>query len=114
MVLMLRLSQEMCDTRRFYTNGKDLTVEVTEVTYDRSANSLMTLWVKKGLMPRFIDRALCVQVYYDDGEGGCLDMFNPQRKRGRCEIEFSWMLEATPENERRLLEEIERRYNEGE
>ena len=101
-------------TRRIYRSDDGrLTVEITPTDYDRSKNSLMTQWVKRGWMPRFIERTLNVSTYLKTDEGECGDYFNPQvglAPQG-IEIVFEWMLEDTPDNERRILDEIERRYD---
>lgn len=108
---MLELVEEY-GTRRRYTAGGVLTVDITTCEYDRSASSLMTLWVRNGYVPRFVERVLWAQTYLKTDEGEVTDVFNPQVKdRG---IDFAWLLEATPENEGRLLDEIWRRYHEWE
>ena len=100
-------------TRRIYKSDDGrLSVEISPTEYDRSKNSLMTLWVKKGWMPRYIERVLNVSTYLKTEEGEYGDYFNPQvglAPQG-IEIVFEWMLEDAPENERRILDEIERRY----
>ena len=107
-------SFELCltsGTRRMYRSADGaLTVEVSDCEYDRSANSLMTLWVRHGCMAEHIDRTVSVQTYLrlDDGTQ-VKDAFNPQVTDGR-EIDFVWMLEATEDNERLILDEIARRY----
>ena len=71
----------------------------------------MEEWVKRGWVPRWMDEYLSVQVYFRDDEGVGHNWHNPQIKHGTCrEIEFGWLLEATPRNEEKLLQEIERRY----
>ena len=102
-------------TRRIYRSDDGrLTVEISPTEYDRSKNSLMTQWVKHGLMPRFVERALNVSTYLKTEDGEVGECFNPQSRSGSrgWEPVFEWMLEDAPENERRILEEIERRYNE--
>lgn len=97
-----------------------LRVELFRAEYDRSRNSLMTMWVKRGMMPKFLGQVWCVQTFFTEGEGAerreIGEAFNPQVKKkplGGLEINFAWMLEATPENKERLLGEIERRYAGG-
>lgn len=115
-MMHLKSKNGVNDCARFYESDEGkLVVEISECEYDHSANSLMTLWVKHGWMPRFFDRTLSVHTYYRDEEGNCHGVYNPQRKtrvdefgNRHAEINFDWMLEATPENERRLLRECER------
>lgn len=103
--------------RRFFKSDiGNLVIEVTTVKHDRdSKHSLMNLWVEKGWMPKFISTTLSINTYYTDAEGNCFGMFNPQIQTGinelgnpYPEINFLWMLEATPENEKRILDECER------
>lgn len=98
-------------TRRMYRSADGaLAVEVSDCEYDRSANSLMTLWVKRGYVPRHLDRTLGVQTYLRRDDGTQVkDVFNPQVTDKR-EIDFGWMLAASEENEHRLLAEVARRY----
>lgn len=98
--------------KRYVADG--LTVDVTTTRYDDSKNSLMTMWVGSGLLPRFIERVLWLDVEADVG-GHAAKAYNPQEcvRGGRVEIDFDWVLEATPENEERLLEEVLRMRDEG-
>ena len=99
--------------RRYYGNGSDLVVEIATIEHHRGAGSLMSLWVNNGRMPRFVERTLNVNVFFTDESGRCVERFNPTVKPGGCVRDFDWVLEATQENEDRLLAEIERRYNEA-
>lgn len=114
--------------RRFYENvWGDLVVEVSTITHQHTSGSLMKLWVDNKYLPKFIEKTLCVRVYFEDENGNCIEKFNPQVKiviekykvskdtyknTVKSMIEFEWVLEATEENEQKLLNEIERRYNE--
>lgn len=91
--------------KRYVADG--LTVDVTTTRYDDSKSSLMTMWVKQGLLPRFVERVLWLDVEADVG-GHAAKAYNPQEcvRGGRVEIDFDWVFEATPENEERLLEEV--------
>ena len=102
------------DTRKRYVTADGLSVDVSVTEYDRSGNSLMTMWVKGSLLPRFIERVLWLDVEADVG-GHAAKAYNPQEcvRGGRVEIDFDWVLEATPENEERLLEEVLRMRDEG-
>lgn len=117
---MLKLEQTMVEGRRwFYTNDKDLKVEVCLIEHDRSKTSLMSLWVKNGYMKKFIPTTWSIRCYYTREDGTCCEAFNPQIKSEpneygtspRSVINFDWELEATEENLQKLLDEIERRYD---
>lgn len=71
----------------------------------------MDVYVKNGWVPRFMDRTLGIQVYLRLSDGTqVVDVFNPTIKRDAGEIDFNWLLEATPENELRLLREVAHRF----
>lgn len=123
---MLKLTQE--DTfqglsfggRRRYENGEGLLVDIKTVKHERKPNDLMTIWVKEGYLPEFLETTLHVDTEYttkgEDGWDICTgNTFNPYIKYrdGRPVVNFDWVLEATPENEQRIIKEIERRYAEG-
>lgn len=116
MTMHLESTNGVDGNRRFYRSDRaNFVVEISETTYTHDKNSLMTLWVKHGWMPKFIETTLSVSTYYRDGEGNCWGIYNPQVKTGVNEygnpypqINFDWMLEATPGNEQRLLAECER------
>ena len=116
MTMHLESTNGVNGCRRFYQSDQaNFTVEICECEYDRSPNSLMTLWVKHGWMRKYIEKTLSVTTYYTDDDGNCFGIYNPQVKTGineygnpYPEINFSWMLEATPKNEQRLLNECER------
>lgn len=99
--------------RRHYESDRaNFTVEICECESDRNP---VALWVKNGRASRLIGKTLLVTTYYTRDDGICLGSYNPQVKTsiGKCgspcpEIDFDWVLEATPENERHLLDECER------
>lgn len=100
--------------RRIYGNGSDLEVHIGTSEHGHGSGSLMDRWVKAGNLPAFVARALDVDVYYTREDGSVVGMFNPTEKPGGdgYVIDFDWVLEATDENERRILDEVERRYEE--
>lgn len=111
---MLELAAEYADGKiRHYGNGHDLEVLVETVD---GHSGVMRRWVRLGLLPKALDTWLSVSTFYTDGNGNCLGKFNPTVKPATDRIGLvydpDWVLEATPENERRILEEIERRYEE--
>lgn len=116
MTMRLESTNGIDGCRRFYRSDEgDLTVEICEIAHEHDKNGIMTQWVKRGWLPEFIEKTLSVRTYYEDGEGNCWGRYNPQAKTEVNEdgnpypgTDFDWVLEATPENERRLLEECER------
>lgn len=99
-------------TRRVYAHANGaLTVEVCTTEHSVRESGLMSRWVKRGYLPEFIPRTLSVQTYFDlPGGTQSGGPFNPTAKHGK--VDFDWMLEATPENERLLLDEVQRRFDE--
>ena len=103
--------------RRIYETGNErgrLVVEIATVEHDRKSKSgLMSLWVKNGWMSEFLDTTLNVSTYFYPADGGgCFGRYNPTEKAHesgrRSVVDFAWKLEATPENEARILAECER------
>lgn len=95
-------------------SGEQVLAVITSTEHDKdNKNGLMNIWVKHGCLKEFIPETLCVQVYATDAEGNCRGKYNPTEKpsedgKGR-QINFEWMLPATPENEAKILEEIKNR-----
>lgn len=108
---MFRLKQDH-GSRRVYSTGRGtLTVEVTETEHAGIKGGAMDVYVRNGWVPRFMDRTLGVQTYLRLPDGTQVgELFNPTVAPGAREVDFDWLLEATPENERLLLEEVERRF----
>lgn len=101
-------------TRRIYRTGSGaLAVEVSITDHTGIRGGAMDVFVKNGWVPRFMKRTLSVQTYFKLPDGSSVgELFNPTVKHAgaRTEADFDWMLEATPENEQLLLDEIGRRY----
>jgi len=94
-----------------FTNSKQekIIVVLTETEHDRTnKKGLMNLWVKSGLMERFIPKTINIATYVYEINGDCVGKYNPQIVPGKNKINFAWMLESTPENERKIIEEIKR------
>lgn len=117
--------------------GGRLIVDITEVHPDNSSkHSLPRLWKEHGYLPHVLNSYLSVNTYAEDADGRCWGKFNPQiapvgtkivkvwvcdslyTGAGHYEektvpdspkLDFQWMLEATPENREKILQEIERR-----
>lgn len=110
----LALIEEHGLRRVWESHDRRLQVDICVTEHDRGRASLMGMWVRRGLLPAHVDRTLSVSTYYTDDAGRCWGMFNPTERPGGHGhvVDFDWVLEATPDNERRLLEEIDRRYRE--
>lgn len=97
-------------------NGGELVIEIrTHKTDMRRRSDLMRIWVDRGYLAKPIRRYLHVDTYFYDEDGRCCGYYNPTEKRGGLGrvIDFDWMLEATPENESRLVAECLRMAAEG-
>lgn len=99
-------------TRRMYRSADGaLTVEMSTCEGDTSKGGIMTKWAKCGYLARPLETFLGAQTYFKLGDGTQLtDVFNPTVNLERFEVDFDWMLEATEDNERLILDEIGRRY----
>lgn len=97
----------------FYNNKNEkIEVEIEEVRHDKTLRSdLMKLWVKKKWMPKFLDKTLYVRTYVYDMNGNCYGKYNPMVRKDNRKINFDWVLEATEENQEKIIEEIKRLAN---
>lgn len=94
------------------SKGEALTVSISP-SYPMGLNDMPGMWYRKG----YIDRVLS-SYWSVDVEASCKEYsamkYNPTEKpdpeRRRMVIDFDWMLEATAENFRRIMEEILRRF----
>lgn len=112
---MFRLKIESGTRRIYVTDGGILTVEVCTTEHSGIKGGAMDVYVKNGLVDHFMDKTLGVQTYFKLPDGTQVgELFNPTIKRvsAGLEMDFEWLLEATAENESRLLGEIGRRYAE--
>ena len=72
----------------------------------------MRMWVKNGCVKEFLTRTLNVKTYCFDKKDVWLEKYNPQIIENTNQLNFEYMLEATEENERLLLNEVVKRANE--
>lgn len=94
-------------------NGNKLIIEISTTEHDKnSIHSLMRMWVKNGDVKDFLTRTLNVKTYYYDEKQVCLEKYNPQIINNTKQLNFEYVLEATEENERLLLNEVVKRANE--
>ena len=95
--------------------GEKICIEIGCCVDPGGKNSLPALWFKRGSTKEIMKDWWSVQTYVYNRKGDCYMAYNPTVKRSRYktrfEINFDWHLRATPENFRKLLEEILRRFN---
>ena len=82
------------------------------VTEGNSPASLPHLWKKHGFKNYVMPSCWFIDTYATDETGLCLGKYNPTHKKDH-KLNFDWVLEATPENLVKILEEIERRAFKG-
>ena len=106
------------------SKGETLIVELTKCENPGGKTSLPYLWKKHGFTDKIMETWWGVSTYVTDEKGNCWGKYNPRQKpytryhKGKlveCRpvINFDWLLEATEENAKKLLAEIERRFLEG-
>lgn len=103
-------------------------IKATDSGKKSDKNTLMSLWKKHGWVEEWLPTYLCVDTEYVDDEGMAWRRFDPTitmehyeegtiehkvSPNGRTVIDFDWILEATPENEAKLIAECERMYRNG-
>lgn len=104
-------------------NAKNEQIEI-ELTYsgDFSAtekSSLPYLWKKQGYTKKFLPNYWTVRVYAINSDGNTREFYNPTIKLkreprecglyNRIVIDFDFMMTATDENKKRIIDEIEKR-----
>ena len=114
----IRVEEMAKDTRWYVTfeernaKSEEIIVEFMRCTNPGGKSSLPILWKKNGFIDRILETWWGVQVYVTDSEGRCRGAYDPTSKLSedgkRMVINFDWMFEATEENAKRILEEIER------
>lgn len=109
-------------------SGEKLQVTIVPVSHDlKDKHSLMNLWVKNGWIKGPLKSYWNIDTYVKDAEGNYFRKYNPQEylyrqvseKTGKVivsinRIDFDWMLDANDENLKRIIDEIERRFINGE
>lgn len=108
--MALVTSTETQGTRTLYHIGSRFIVETVKVEADlKRKNSLMNLWKKAGVIKKTLPSYISISTYYTDECGVCFSRYNVTAKprddgRGMV-INFDYLREATPENERELVAE---------
>nr|DAM46639.1 MAG TPA: hypothetical protein [Caudoviricetes sp.] len=106
--------ERVTETRSYYhfkpktAAGESLLVELVFCQDEGGKRSLPALWHKNGMTPERLRNWWSVTVYATDAGGSCHGKYNPQINQ-LCKINFAWMLPATEENKKKLLDEIARR-----
>lgn len=94
------------------SKGEALTVSICP-SYPMGLNDMPAMWHRKGYIDRILSSYWSVGVEAHCQEYSAMK-YNPTEKpdpeRRRMVIDFDWMLEATAENFRRIMEEILRRF----
>lgn len=112
---MFELKLESGSRRIYETASGTLAVEICNTDHRSVKGGAMDVYVKNGWVDRFMDETIGCQTYFKLPDGAKVgELFNPTVKRvaAGSELDFEWLLEATAENESRLLGEIGRRYAE--
>lgn len=102
--------EDVADTRTMYHIGDRFIIEVSRIFPDlKNPDSLMNIWKKWGYIPAVLPSYLVVRTYFTDISGNCWGWYNITEKTSeggkRRVIDFDYLLEATPENEKRLVAE---------
>lgn len=79
----------------------------------KDKKELPHLWKKAKYIDEVMPSYWHVNTFVKDTEGNCFGKYNPQHKKEKCEIDFSWMLEGTEENKEKILKEIYRIFMES-
>lgn len=98
------------------TNAKKETMVIAlhECTNPGGKNSLSHLWYKGGWTETELETYLMMHTYVTDSEGNCRGAYSPTVKyseeKKRFVLDFDWMLENTPENQEKLINEAVSRF----
>ena len=99
---------------KYNEKGEKLCIEIGCCVDAGGKNSLPALWYKKGYTKELIREWWSVQTYVTNKKGECYRAYDPTIRKSwdgkRFEVNFDWHLKATPENFRKLLEEILRLF----
>lgn len=90
--------------------GEHIAVEFTACTNNGSKHSLPVIWHKAGYTAEVLPSYWAVDVYATD-TAGCWGRYNPTVFDHSHELNFDWVLPATPANRHKILAEIIRRAN---
>lgn len=116
-----RNNSEYCSFYEFTKpnkKGEKLTIEVSRCYVDlKNKNCLPNLWKKHGYTEKLLNNYICIHTYVTDEKGNCTESYNPTIKlsndKKRHVINFDYYMEATPENEQKLIEEVYKYFKRG-
>ncbi len=96
----------------FYNKkGERIIIDISKMITDpKDKKSNPNLWVKAGYLKAPIYNYLSVDTSVEDEEGTWGNKYNPT-VTGNHKINFKWILDATPQNEKKILNEIYRLAN---
>lgn len=89
--------------------GEEIIVEFRKNENTHGKHSLPAMWKRKGFIDKEPETWWGVQTYVTDRQGRCSGKYNPTTKDGK--LNFEWLLEATEENQQKIIDEIYRRAN---
>lgn len=99
------------ERRRTYYVGEKFFVDVFSIQHDLSdRHDMMNVWKRAGYISKVLATSLSVSTEYKDWSGLCTGDYNITLKRrddghAGYVIDFDYLREATPENERELVAE---------
>lgn len=119
----LKLTYEN-EYRKVYTlekenkKGEKIIIELSKCFYDnKNKNSLPNLWKKHGYTSHLYNSVIWVDCEVTDKKGNAKRKYEPTSKlsedKNRLVINFDWMFEVSEENEKKLLKETIRRFEEA-
>lgn len=92
--------------------GEEVVVDLSRCENSGKCYSLPNIWKKFGYVNRVLENWIGVNVFVTDKEGNCRRKYDPTIILYRDkfpQINFSWIIEDTPENRDRIIAEICRR-----
>ena len=89
--------------------GEEIIVEFRKNENTHGKHSLPAMWKRKGFIDKEPETWWGVQTYVTDRQDRCSGKYNPTTKDGK--LNFEWLLEATEENQQKIIDEIYRRAN---
>lgn len=94
-----------------FTNpaGEKVQVILEKCENPGGKHSLPRMWYKEGLIDHILQTYWYMEVYVTDVFGNCWGKYNPTIIEGKNKIDFRWMMEATEENAKLLIDECMRR-----
>jgi hypothetical protein len=75
----------------------------------KDKKDIHVIWHKHGKTKKLMKSHICLHTYVRDSEGNCFGLYNPTI-RNDGQINFRWVLEDTPENEKKIIDECIRLF----